>query len=418
MNFILTVNFVCNIAFDVYYPFFVSRKFGLPHLNPITIVYFCAYPVIFMKKILSPMIMLDEGLYNRYFGYAIFVENVEWIICFIVSGIFITLVKKYNFRRFLSFLPLRINLKPAKMRKVAMVFFLFFAFFFILLSSHSFGFFNWLMNPREGYQFHRTGVGGYYALARFMFSTFVGIYFIYVRGNTKLLISFLIILPICYLFGSKGYLLQVSIYLFVILWLRRYRHFKMFCLLLIPVSFVIMLSLLNPSNMEDVVGYFDYYLNTSMYYEAYLKGELPLYYGKLFITDFWNLVPRAFYPDKPYVYGFLYVNEYFYPGLAEQTHTPAFGGPVAFFADFGIVGVIGASIFNIKLFIQLFSYKFIFNKENYYSLVKDPLAIVLLILQFAPSYFDFFIFPWNLFLFLITLLLMSIFSRIKYNYFV
>ena len=418
MYFLLTVNFVCNIAFDIYYPFFVSKKIGLPHLNPITIVYFCAYPVIFMKKILSPMIMLDEGLHNRYFGYAIFVENVEWIACFIVSGIFITLIRKYNFKRFSTFLPLSINLKPAKMRKVAMVFFVFFAFFFILLSSHSFGLFNWLMNPREGYQFHRTGVGGYYALAKLMFSTFVGIYFIYVRGNTKLLISFLIILPICYLFGSKGYLLQVSIYLFVILWLRRFRYFKMFCLLLIPVSFIIMLSLLNPSNMEEVVGYFDYYLNTSMYYEAYLKGELPLYYGKLFITDFWNLVPRTFYPDKPYVYGFLHVNEYFYPGLAEQTHTPAFGGPVAFFADFGIVGVILASIFNIKLFIQLFSYKLIFNKDSYYSLVKDPLAVVLLILQFAPSYLDFFIFPWNLLLFLITLLLISIFSRIKYNYFI
>lgn len=418
MSFLLTINLVFNITFDIYYPFFVSKKIGLTCLNPITIVYFIAYPVVFMKKNLSPMLMLDEGLYNYYYGYAIFVENIEWIIRFIISGVVIMLVNKYDFRHFFYFLPLKINLKPAKMRKVAMVFFVFFAFFFILLSSHSFGVFNWLMNPREGYQFHRTGVGGYYALAKLMFSTFVGIYFIYVRGNTRLLISFLILLPICYLFGSKGYILEVSIYLFVILWLRRFRYFKMFCLLLIPVSFIIMLSLLNPSNMEELIRYFDYYLNTSMYYEAYLRGELPLYYGKLFITDFWSLVPRVLYPDKPYVYGFLHVNEYFYPGLAEQTHTPAFGGPVAFFADFGIVGVILASIFNIKLFIQLFSYKLIFNKESYYSLVRDPLVVALLILQFAPSYLDFFIFPWNFLLFLITLLLVSIFSRIKYNYYI
>lgn len=416
MNFLLIINFVCNIAFDIYYPFFVSKRFCLSRLNPITIVYFCAYPVIFMKKILSPMITLDEGLYNRYFGYAIFVENIEWIVCFIISGIFISLVKKYNFRRFFRFLPLSINMNPAKMRKVAIAFFVFFTFFFILLSSHSFGFFNWLVNPRDGYQYHRTGVGGYYALARLMFSTFIGIYFIYIRGNVKLLMSFFVVLPICYLFGSKGYLLQVAIYLFVILWFRKFRYFKMFCLMLIPVSFIIMLSLLNPSNIEDIVEYFDYYQNTSMFYEAYLKGELPLYNGKLFLTDFWSLVPRALYPDKPYVYGFLHVNEYFYPGLAERTHTPAFGGPIAYFADFGIIGVVLASIFNIKLFIQLFSYKLIFSKDSYLSLVKDPLAVALLILQFAPSYLDFFVFPLNVILFLFVLLFMSIFSRLKCDY--
>lgn len=151
-------------------------------------------------------------------------------------------------------------------------------------------------------------------------------------------------------------------------------------------------------------------------FDRYISPWIKSNYIFIFHSSYYRICTNKNTINITTVHDFTY--EYFYPGLAEQTHTPAFGGPVAFFADFGIMGVILASIFNIKLFIQLFAYRLIFNKENYYSLVKDPLAIVLLILQFAPSYLDFFIFPWNLFLFLITLLLMSIFSRIKYNYFV
>ena len=43
------------------------------------------------------------------------------------------------------------------------------------------------------------------------------------------------------------------------------------------------------------------------------------------------------------------VNEHFFPGAAEATHTPAFGGPVPYFADFGLIGVIVYSFFNFQL---------------------------------------------------------------------
>src|SRR5574344_1504815 len=50
------------------------------------------------------------------------------------------------------------------------------------------------------------------------------------------------------------------------------------------------------------VKYFDYYYNSTMFFEKFDNGEIPLFYGKLSLTNLWSLIPRSIYPDKPYVY--------------------------------------------------------------------------------------------------------------------
>jgi hypothetical protein len=60
-----------------------------------------------------------------------------------------------------------------------------------------------------------------------------------------------------------------------------------------------MISNFGSVEFQSVVEYFDSYVNSANYYEAYFNNEIDLFLGKLFITSFWELVPRALYPDKP-----------------------------------------------------------------------------------------------------------------------
>ena len=48
------------------------------------------------------------------------------------------------------------------------------------------------------------------------------------------------------------------------------------------------------------------------------------------------------------------VNEFFFPGAAEETNFPAFGGPIDYFADFGLLGVIFLTFFNPFKFVFYF----------------------------------------------------------------
>ena len=108
------------------------------------------------------------------------------------------------------------------------------------------------------------------------------------------------------------------------------------------------------TDYEKVLSYFDYYVNSALYYKEYYSGKIDLFNGKIFFSDFWSLIPRGLFPNKPYVYGITHVNEYFFPGEAEQTNTPAFGGPINYFADFGIFGVIFLTFFDPLKFIYYF----------------------------------------------------------------
>ena len=87
------------------------------------------------------------------------------------------------------------------------------------------------------------------------------------------------------------------------------------------------------TDYEKVLSYFDFYINSSIYFKEYYSGKFILFYGQIYFSDFWSLIPRGLFPDKPYVYGITYVNEYFFPGAAAESNTPAFGGPISYYAD-------------------------------------------------------------------------------------
>jgi hypothetical protein len=163
-------------------------------------------------------------------------------------------------------------------------------------------------------------------------------------------------------------------------------------------------------NIDSLASYFSYYTNSGMYLKEYLDNKIQLYYGKIFLSDFWSLVPRSIYPNKPFAYGIVLINEYFFPGAAEQTNTPAFGGPIAYFADFGIFGVIIFTLLNpIIIFRSIFYLKLLKNIKLD-SIINNNLYFLLFILFYSPYLFILISFPLNLLLMFLILIIIIIYS--------
>jgi hypothetical protein len=153
--------------------------------------------------------------------------------------------------------------------------------------------------------------------------------------------------------------------------------------------FNLYLALGNIFELGHIVGYFDHFKNAADYYRGYLNNEVALFNGEVTLSSLWAYVPRAFWPEKPITYGMLHVNEIFYPNLAVMTHTPAFGGAVEQHADFGVIGVVIFGFFSpLAISTGLFSY-LIFRRPGL-RFDNITLATVLLILvQYAPSFGSF-----------------------------
>ena len=92
-----------------------------------------------------------------------------------------------------------------------------------------------------------------------------------------------------------------------------------------------------------------------MYFKEYYSGKISLFYGQIYFSDFCTLIPRGLFPNKPYVYVITLVNEYFFPGAAAETNTPAFGCPISYFAYIIILGLILIKFIDPFRFIYFFS---------------------------------------------------------------
>lgn len=88
-------------------------------------------------------------------------------------------------------------------------------------------------------------------------------------------------------------------------------------------------------NVDVVLSYFDQYQNSIYLLQDIDKGVVKFFNGTVYFSQFWSYIPRGLFPDKPFVYGFLHVNEIYYPGAAESGHTPAFSKGMDNFVDYG-----------------------------------------------------------------------------------
>lgn len=375
-------------------PVWFSRRYlRLPALNPFTIVFAVNLPVQLMKLYVGPMELVSGGLYDEGYQYAVLMGNVFALMQTVSLVFFYKLFFAVRVEKILPFR--RIQLDARDLRRGETFFLMVFLVTLYMLASAEFGVGNWMANPRMGYQLYRTGEGQWYAIATSALSVAMTLASLSNPTPWRLLRVCVKYLMFGYLLGSKGQLLNIFVASLVFLWFIRWRHIKKAMVIggLLIFSLMIWnfyLALSGTLELLDIVNYFDYYKNAADYYREYLAGQLDLFYGQVAASSLWAYVPRFLVPDKPVVYGILLVNEIFYPGQAELTNTPAFGGAVEQFADFGVLGVLGYGFFSAKsISMALLSY-LIYIRPGVDFRKMTLLAILLMIIQFSPGFGDFF----------------------------
>ncbi|WP_315012162.1 hypothetical protein [Capnocytophaga leadbetteri] len=390
MFFLYILNIFFFLFINIRKIWFLSKTFGFSFFNPISIPFFISFPVLVTKTFVGPFFILKEGLFDTWFQYAIFMTNIYLLGEYILILITIEKCKKSFFINESLLKKIRI----IKIKRVRMIISsLFFIFLFLLcflLLSKDFGVLNWIINPREGYQFHRTGVGHWYALSLLFLSTSYAIAALYSKKILHLIFITFVYILFAYLLGSKAVILSFVTFFMIVLWFRRSKHFTTILYFTLPLGFTVMLLNFNPKDAMSVVEYFDYYVNSAMYYKAYFGNQIDLFYGEVWATGFYQYIPRGLFPDKPHVYGFLLVNEHFYPGAAEATHTPAYGGPVFYFADFGVIGVILAAFLNINVVLQTILYYVFYKNTNIMDIRYNSNRLYIFIWLLAPSFMEYF----------------------------
>jgi hypothetical protein len=415
INTLLIVNQILWLLLTLFKIKYLSNFFGFRALNPISIPLLIGLPFQVFSVLISPSLLLDEGLFNLWLNIAIGYTNLALLIeVFLIVGT-LTWCKahdeffNYIFDRFKIFTPQRKGILAA-----SVIFYFSFLCSLILLSS-DFGLFNWILDPRTGYQYYRMGNGHWYGFA----ILFLSISFVLCTINQKskkiLFILFIFYLTNAHLLGAKTFLVSFSVYFFILLWLRKIKISKslLFLTALIIAGFI--LVNFNPSQFYDFVLYFDQYVNSAMYFEEYYRGNISLFYGEIWLSDFYQIVPRSIFTDKPYVYGITLVNELFWPGMAEASHTPAFGGPISAFADFGVAGIIIMSLMDFKIIINMILLYILFNSLDFDKIMKSGVKLFIFIYCFSPSllvYFTSFLtLPVLLMLAVIVLFSCGVFKR-------
>jgi hypothetical protein len=209
-------------------------------------------------------------------------------------------------------------------------------------------------------------------------------------------------------------------YLINILAIRRFRY-------LTPVAIVILsagaASTINTFiqsqkgfGLEQVASYSDYYVNAAMYYKDYLSGQIPLFHGQILLTSFWDLVPRSVYPDKPYVYGVILVDEHYFPGAAANTSTPSFA-TIDFFADFGWPQVVLSALLSVPPFLGAFVLSILLPRLQTLNLNNriphSRFLTYIYLFTLTPFFLYYFDFPLNTLLFLFVVGLINLINRLR-----
>ena len=327
----------------------------LPLLNPFTIVAAIYFPIELAKVSIGPMVLLDHGVTDPYFIFSLFITDLYLLFSAIALILFFLFLKSKTGGG-MEGIPFSFRISAERLVRVEFFFLGLAVLTYVLMAELGSSVYEWFSNPRHAYQYYRVGVGSIYTFSLSCISVAFATGLPISKSKPSLLLRVIFYFVFVCFFGSKLFLVNMLVYLLVFVWFF-YRRF--FWHILLPSSFTVVCLLFynlylsyGSIDYRKVAGYFDYYYNSSRYFKAYFEGRLMLYYGYLSLTDLWRFVPRILYPGKPFVYGVLHLNEFFYPGMAAKTHTPGFGGPIMAFADYSVFGVIVSAFLDFKLYFK------------------------------------------------------------------
>jgi len=376
------------------WPLWFSRiQLGLRWANPFLIAAIMSLPFEAMKLIGGPLFLVENGLFDAGYQFAILMTNVQLFCQWLGATLFLEVFRSLRLtQRWRSH---GVQLDTHAMPIAAFACLLLSLVAWILLASAEFGVSAWLANPREGYQLHRTGAGHWFAFcitflaASMLFSFFSRPTALAVLVKTPLYVG------LAYFTGSKGVMLYLFTTAMVFLAFLDWKPLPKFLGIGVPLIFSLLVYNLflargDVLTLQSVFEYFDYYKNAAMYYGDYLRGQTSYFWGEIAWTSYASYIPRALWPDKPVIYGVLLVNEIYYPGQAELTNTPAFGGAVEYFADFGIPAVVLSGLFSSIAILTALAGHVLFKNQN--ASAKRPTLpfVAAFTLQFMPAFGMFF----------------------------
>lgn len=427
MDFFLSYfNVLTLILLEISRNVYLAVKASKSFYNPFLLLFIFSFPIFIFTYIISPLgsnIEITDIYYNK----IIFLTNIELIL-----KLFLTVFIVKNFEKIVNYLVslqkyflkyfIKENFK-LRPKLLLIIFFLLYILCFILLSKTNGGILNWISDPRYNYQNSREGNGIYYAFAISFLSIFSFFSLAYsIKNRFKL---FLIIVLNCFcwfIMGSKGFV--IAYLQFFILYALIFNR-KILPIWILPFSFVLIIilsiKLFNLENIdfktlnffftEVIFSYFNQIEVSIKYFENLAIGKVNLFYGEVFTSSFWTYVPRSFYPEKPYTYGTLLVNEALFPGSAELGNTPAFVEVIYDYLDFGFLGVIINSIFNIY-YITSTAILLFFIKNNM-TVNSNSHILFLGLLMIAPSFLFFFPFILKAFIYFVIIILVYNVNRLK-----
>lgn len=389
----MSVFYVLNLVLAcllTVWPYWFSRlQLRLSGVNPFLITMVMALPVEAMKLIGGPLVLIENGLFDPGYQFALLMSNVQWTCQWLGAVTFLALFRTLRMTRKWRSGASELDTRKAGVAAVVCIGLSIFC--WTLLATSEFGLLAWLSNPREGYQLHRTGAGHWFALMITFLSA--GMLFAHLAKPTPaaIMLKTPIFVGLAYFAGSKGVMLAFFTTSMVMLSLLKWKPLPRVMLLGIPpifglLAFNLSLALSDALTLQSLLEYFDYYKNAAMYYGDFLRGQTSYFFGEIALTSYAGYVPRALWPDKPVVYGSLLVNEIYYPGQAELTNTPAFGAAVEYFADFGVPGVALSGLLGTQALTMAFAAHVLFNNEKA-NLRRPTVAVVAAVtLQFVPTF--------------------------------
>ena len=283
---------------------------------------------------------------------------------------------------------------------VFILFLLIFVIFYSLLMINSGAGILWIISPRDAYMDYRSSSGHFYALSMW-FLMFGYIYYLWFARPKYMSVTLLLLFSfLAYFLGSKGFILYFLI-VFTFYWHFLVKSLKSIHLIVFGIiifSLFLVIQLLQGTSNEftDTIKYFIYFDTTAQFLAQF--DRIGFQYGGAYLGQFWEMVPRSVYPDKPYVYGQYIIHETLDPGMLENGRARGTLKWSKYYLDFGTIGVFVVAFFSGLL--KKTAYNF------YLSYKNNPFAFMIM-MQFGIitifNYTNTFLFSMLLILFLICI---------------
>lgn len=257
----------------------------------------------------------------------------------------------------------------------------------------------WITNPRQAHLNLRSSIGPLYA-AFLMSSTLVLFYISRLTLRFRIFGYFCLVF-FAYISGSKGFILNIGLSIIAVEIIFNSAIFKykitnsviIFLIMnaaLLLIFFQFFQGMKNETFLERLAEYFfQWYELQNTFYTYYLNDKFEIRLGELFVSSFWDFIPRFLYENKPITHGSAKLIELFFPAEYKNLGTFSFGFLSYEFADWGVFAPIVSVFYNWQMILPLFLL-ILFKNYMYENNYIGFLIFCIIILQGFTPYFNLF----------------------------